>query len=141
MNGNTPLALELPTLVRNRAVTGPSRQYTAASFSSAEELVNAILQERRIEFLAEGRRWYDIHRLSTDPVYCVRISTGESGIPAKLALSSVTEDDYQAASGTVRQELYTVPEIPASARRFIYPVPQNEINANPILAEQQNEGW
>lgn len=141
VNGNTPLALELLNLVRNRAVTDPAGQYTAASFPSVEELINAILQERRIEFLAEGRRWYDIHRLSTDPVYCVRISTGEAGIPAKLALSSVTEEDYQAASGTVRAELYTVPEIPASDRRFIYPIPQNEINANPTLADQQNEGW
>lgn len=141
VNGNTTLALELLNLVRNRAVTDPARQYTAASFASQQELVNAILQERRIEFLAEGRRWYDIHRLSTDPVYAVKISTGEPGIPAKLDLSSVTETDYQAASGTVREDLYTVSEIPVSDRRFIYPIPQNEINANPTIAKQQNEGW
>lgn len=141
VNGNTELALDLLNLVRNRSLKDPEKQFTANSFSSGEELVNAILQERRIEFLAEGRRWYDIHRLSTDPVFSVKISTGEAGIPAKLDLSSVREEDYNPASGFIREDLFTVSEIPASDRRFIYPIPQNEINANPVIAQQQNEGW
>lgn len=141
VNGNTDIALNLLNLVRNRSLQDPEKQFTANSFSSGEELINAILQERRIEFLAEGRRWYDIHRLSTDPVFSVKISTGEAGIPAKLDLSSVREEDYNPASGFIREDLFTVSEIPASDRRFIYPIPQNEINANPVIAQQQNEGW
>lgn len=141
VNGKTELAIGLLNLVRNRAVTAPAKQYVSGSFESADELVISILNERRIEFLAEGKRWHDIHRLSTDSKFSTKISTGEAGIPAKVDLSSVEDSDYVAASGTVRSNLFTVSEIPANDRRFIFPIPQREINSNPIMASQQNEGW
>jgi len=48
-----------------------------ASFAAQEDLIKAVLMERRIEFLCEGKRWADISRLATDATY------GTGGIPAK----------------------------------------------------------
>ena len=42
-----------------------------ANFVSQNSLTQAILNERRIEFAGEGRRWPDITRLSQDPNFAV----------------------------------------------------------------------
>lgn len=141
LNGVTSVSLALLNKVRNRAVKDESKHYTLSSFVGKEELVNTILNERRIEFVCEGKRWYDIHRLSTDPVFAVKISTGEAGIPAKVNTGNIVSSDYNVASGSVNAELFTISEIPYGDRRFIFPIPQSEINANSVMAEQQNEGW
>jgi hypothetical protein len=78
--GNAAKALDLLNKVRNRAVTDAALQFDGSTFASAKELTAAILMERRIEFLGEGRRWSDIHRLATDADF----NTG--GIPSKVAL-------------------------------------------------------
>lgn len=54
-------ALALLNAVRGRS--NPAGVYTAASFATQTDLVNAILLERRIEFLGEGFRNSDILRL------------------------------------------------------------------------------
>lgn len=141
VNGKTERALTLLNTVRNRAVKDVAQQYTLNSFANANELIQAILDERRIEFLAEGRRWYDIHRLSTDPTFAVTTTSGVAGIPKKVNYGSIVKTDYLAGSGSVRAKLLTVTDIPATDRRFIFPVPQKEIDTNPTIAEQQNEGW
>ncbi|MGL1363057.1 RagB/SusD family nutrient uptake outer membrane protein, partial [Vibrio parahaemolyticus] len=51
-------AIDLLNMVRNRASANPTAtQFTLASFNTVTDLVAAILVERRIEFLAEGKRW------------------------------------------------------------------------------------
>jgi len=65
--GNSAAALELLNKVRNRSLANPATQaYTSSSFANATALVDAIITERRIEFLGEGMRWGDIHRLLYD---------------------------------------------------------------------------
>jgi len=54
-------AVALLNAVRNRA--DASTIFTTASFSSPTDLINAILKERRIEFLGEGLRNNDLLRL------------------------------------------------------------------------------
>jgi starch-binding outer membrane protein, SusD/RagB family len=54
-------AVSLLNAVRNRS--DATITYTAASFVTATDLLNAILKERRIEFLGEGLRNIDIMRL------------------------------------------------------------------------------
>ena len=54
-------ALALLNAVRGRS--NPTGVYTAASFTSASAMANAILLERRIEFLGEGLRNTDLLRL------------------------------------------------------------------------------
>jgi len=65
--GNTAVdakAVELLNAVRNRS--DKATTYTVASFATAADLINAILQERNIEFLGEGIRGIDILRLGLD---------------------------------------------------------------------------
>ncbi|MCI1189067.1 RagB/SusD family nutrient uptake outer membrane protein [Hymenobacter sp. DH14] len=61
-NSVDPQALALLNAVRGRS--NPTGVYTAASFASASALTDAILLERRIEFLGEGIRNFDIMRLN-----------------------------------------------------------------------------
>lgn len=135
---NPTEALNLLNQVRNRAVTDPAKQYTAASFATTTDLTRAILNERRIEFLAEGRRWADIHRLALDPNF----STG--GIPAKVRYNNTTfaswspGKDYDA---TGKYTAATLPAIPYDDYRFLWPIPTSELNTNPTLAAQQNPGY
>jgi len=120
--------------VRNRSLADVATQaYTAATFPTATALVGAILTERRIEFLCEGRRWSDIHRLQGDDLFPI------DGIPAKIA------------SGTVAAALYTlgtpysgprgVLAIPGNDFRFLWAIPFRETSQNPVLRGQQNPGW
>ncbi|WP_234735557.1 RagB/SusD family nutrient uptake outer membrane protein [Tellurirhabdus bombi] len=61
-NSVDPQALALLNAVRGRS--NPAGVYTAASFANVQALVDAILLERRIEFLGEGIRNIDIMRLN-----------------------------------------------------------------------------
>lgn len=120
--------------VRNRALANPSTQaYTAGTFATNVQLLGAILKERRIEFLQEGRRWPDIHRLQYCPFFSI------NGIPAKYANTLPPSTAY--ILGTPFTGPYGVSSIPYSDYRFLLPIPQLETDANPKLAEQQNPGW
>jgi hypothetical protein len=83
------------------------------------------LKERRIEFLAEGRRWGDIHRLQGDNLFPI------SGIPQKVANGAPSAASY--TLGTPYTGPYGVATIPYTDFRFIWPIPQIELNANPNI--------
>ncbi|QKZ15258.1 RagB/SusD family nutrient uptake outer membrane protein [Spirosoma sp. KUDC1026] len=127
-------AVALLSAVRNRSVTTAANQYTAASFASGNELTRAIINERRPEFLAEGLRWLDIHRLSTDATF-----RQAAGIPAKAAISITNFAPLY--TNTATTTFPTEPAIPYSDYRFLWPIPLEEINNNPVLATQQNPGY
>lgn len=127
-------SLALLNQVRNRSLADPGTQaYVAGDFAGASELVGAILDERRIEFLMEGRRWSDIHRLQGDDMHPI------SGIPQKIANGPVSADAYEL--GTPYAGPFGVPAIPYDDHRFVWPIPQVEVDANPVLAAEQNPGW
>ncbi|MFC4211886.1 RagB/SusD family nutrient uptake outer membrane protein [Pedobacter lithocola] len=126
-------ALALLNAVRNRAVTTAANQYTAASFADGNALTQAILNERRIEFLAEGHRWGDIHRLAND----ANFSTG--GVPAKIAWTATTFATWNPAVPYTGARSVTA--IPYADFRFIWPLPASEIATNPVLAAQQNPNY
>ena len=132
--GATDNALSLLNAVRNRAVA-TADQYTGASFPSALNLTQAILNERRIEFAGEGRRWADIHRLALD----ANFSPG--GIPAKILISQIKGDG--SSYDIVKRPIVTPSflAIPYSSFKFLWPIPATEISANPTLASQQNPGY
>lgn len=125
-------AVDLLNMVRNRASSSPAAtQYTIASFASPTALVAAILLERRIEFLAEGRRWPDIHRTAVDPIVAVR----SGGIPAKMTNGSSGIALYGIGVPVTTGQL----AIPYSDFRFIWPIPIGEVTQNPVIV--QNPGY
>ncbi len=75
-------------------------------------LITAILVERRKELFLEGHRWFDL-RISG-----VGINRG---------------GDCKAPA--------TACSLPANSFRFVWPIPQDEIKANPNIAGQQNTGY
>lgn len=121
-------------LVRDRSLADKATQsYVAADFADADEQLAAILAERRIEFVLEGRRWPDIHRLQFDPVFPM------NGIPAKLANGYPVAADY--TLGTEYDGDLDISAVPYTDKLFLWPIPQSELDPNPILAGQQNPGW
>ncbi|GAA4413025.1 RagB/SusD family nutrient uptake outer membrane protein [Nibrella viscosa] len=76
---------------------------------SKDAFIDAVLQERSWEFFAEGDRWYDLTR------------TGKY----LTALSKAVNNVY--------------PTRPVQAKNRYFPIPQDEINANPKL--DQNADW
>jgi len=130
--GNTTTALNLLNAVRNRAVSA-SEQYTAASFPTSVALTGAILKERSIELFAEGKRWGDLHRLALDPNFAP-IPGG--GIPSKLGTGLATAAMFSCTGATFTR---SVPAIPYTDNRFLWPVPLSELQPNPNYT--QNPGY
>jgi hypothetical protein len=141
VNGVTAKAVDLLNAVRNRAVTDETKRFTTASFANVDALMTAILQERRIEFLGEGRRWPDIHRLTFDPKYAVLAANGKPGIPNKAAWGNIATTSYNPASGVVDPNILKSLGFDYTDRRYIFPVPESEITSNDVIAKQQNTGW
>ncbi len=124
--GVSTRGLDLLNAVRNRALATPVTQaYTLASFATKNDLISAILFERRIEFLCEGHRWHDIHRNAVDPVF----NTG--GIPAKY----VNAAQGAAIYGCGNPINPTQAAIPYADFRFIWPIPGSEVIQNPIIEQ------
>lgn len=140
-NGVTQKAVNLLNSVRNRALEDSDLHFTLSSFANADELIEAILQEREIEFLAEGRRWPDIHRLTYDPKFSVKSKDGKAGIPDKVSWGSMSTASYDPASGIVNPNIIKTSGFNYEDRRYIFPIPLSEITSNPKIAGQQNAGW
>lgn len=133
LNGVTEKGVNLLNAIRNRAVTNVADQFTMASFADGNALIQAVLNERRIEFLAEGRRWPDIHRLANDATF------GIGGIPAKVAPADMSGASFNL---TTRPTIITnVAAIPYNDFRYLWPIPAQEITTNTALAAQQNPGY
>lgn len=126
-NGGMARALDLLNTVRNRSLAdAATQQYTAGSFATATALIKAILIERRIEFLAEGKRWSDIHRLAVDPDF----TTG--GIPAKIVTGGTVGKPAFFSCGAGSAPYTTgLAAITYSNFRFIWPIPLSETQQNP----------
>jgi hypothetical protein len=136
--GDKTLALELLNAVRNRSLADPASQaYTAESFASDKDFMEAILWERRIEFHGEGRRWEDIHRLAVDDL----VPSG--GIPAKIDYSRTRGQGVFQVNSPVDEAWFSPSRkfIPYTDKRFIWPIPINDVVRFPVLAQQQNKGW
>jgi len=139
-NGITTKALQLINDVRNRSLPGgpgnfttpPVLTYTVASFLNTNAFITAILNERRIEFIAEGKRWADIHRNATD----ANFTTG--GIPAKIGVGASTFAMYSCGVGNATYTT-SVAAFPYSDNRFLWPIPASETLLNVNYA--QNPGY
>ncbi|MCB0495052.1 MAG: RagB/SusD family nutrient uptake outer membrane protein [Cyclobacteriaceae bacterium] len=129
-SGDQGRALDLLNAVRDRAISGAMTSY--GTFATQNGLIQAILNERRIEFLAEGQRWKDIHRNAVDPDFSTL------GIPAKMISADVDGSTYSIGNTTLTKNIGF---IPYSDYRFLWPLPASETSANPVLAAEQNPGY
>lgn len=84
--------------------------YVATTFTSKAQAITAIMDERFKELAYEGHRFYDLKRRN-------------------LSVSRLAADAPSAAGTT----------LPAGDYRFLLPIPQSEILANPTM--QQNPGY
>lgn len=129
--GVSARAVALLNAVRNRALADPATQgYTVASFADKKALTKAILDERRIELLGEGKRWGDIHRLGVD----VDFNTG--GVPAKMTFADATFASYNCAAPPALTK--SIPAIPYAEHRFIWPIPLEETQQNSNIQQNPN---
>lgn len=78
--------------------------YSNQTFGSATELINAVIDERFKELCFEGFRFFDLKRL---------------GLPVQRNSSDVDSPNWQT--------------LPADNFRFTFPIPQDEILANPNM--------
>jgi hypothetical protein len=130
--GNNAQAFKLYSAVRNRSLPASSPNIIA---TPPADMVQAVLNERRVEFAGEGRRWPDIHRLALDAKY------GTGGIPAKV-LSGDLKDDGSSYDFVNRPVIgANFNGIKYTDFRFIWPLPSTEISANPTLKDAQNPGY
>lgn len=139
--GNSTQALALLNAVRNRSVA-TADQYTAANAPTGTALTQAILNERRIEFVGEGLRWGDISRLAPDATFA---PVAGGGIPAKYngqVSGQVVYSRYNCGGATTGQAVAAVPyKGAANSPLFLWPIPSSETSLNPTLAAQQNPGY
>lgn len=96
--------LALLNAVRGRA--NAAGVYTAAGLANGAGLVNAILTERRIEFLGEGLRSNDLLRTNQP-------------LPEKGGVQSAPR----------------IQAVPANASVYIWPLPQTELNVNKLAIQ------
>src|SRR5690606_34609684 len=127
--GNTAAAIELLNSVRDRALPASVPSYTAASFATPNALIDAIINETRIELLAEGRRFPNIHRLSGEGRM--------AGIPAKATSRSITSISFY----TTNVAIPTDHSLAYEDDLFIWPIPLEEILTNNSAPLTQNPGY
>jgi hypothetical protein len=78
---------------------------------TGQALLDEIQAERRRELFGEGHRWFDLRRTT----------------------KSITRTDFTLTS--------TKLTLPPSAREWVWPIPQGELDANPNMSSQQNPGY
>ncbi|MDI1321657.1 MAG: RagB/SusD family nutrient uptake outer membrane protein [Algoriphagus sp.] len=127
--GNLNVAVTLLNVVRDRALPDTVPSFTAAGLGNADGVLGAIIQERRIEFLAEGRRWADIHRLAGEGRM--------AGVPAKATSRSIVNINFYNTDRVIP----TDHAIPYADFRFIWPIPLEEIQTNATAPIEQNPGY
>ncbi|MCW3462722.1 RagB/SusD family nutrient uptake outer membrane protein [Chitinophaga nivalis] len=130
--GNNAQSFKLFSAVRNRSLLPTSPNIITAP---PADMIQAVLNERRVEFAGEGRRWPDIHRLALDAQY------GTSGIPAKILPTELKADgsNYNAVTRPVTEAKYS--GFAYSHYRFLWPLPATEIASNPTLKNAQNPNY
>ena len=94
---------------------------------TADNFIDRIMAERRVEFYAEGQRWYDLRRW---------FNSGEAGRKAVLSFRKYQPGE---AAGSRPQASETM-DIADDGHNLLWPVPQTAIDNDPHLLPQ-NPGY
>lgn len=116
----TEAALTQINRVRERAFGDDSQNYTLSDIGTRDNFIDVLLQERRLEFVLENKRWFDITRTGR----LIDILGGE------------LEGRYNPSTGTAEMQ-----QINAQEYMRYFPIPREQINlASPGVLEQ-NDGY
>lgn len=99
----------------------------AGSDITADNFIDRIMAERRVEFYAEGHRWYDLRRW---------FNSGEAGKKAVLSFRKYQPGEK---AGSRPQASETM-QIADDGHNLLWPVPQTAIDNDPNLLPQ-NPGY
>ncbi len=148
--GNTNAAYDVLKQIRKRAgiEAGGDDLYGLSAGMTREQMRDAIMTERKLEFPFEGKRFYDLRRTRR---------LGEVNGMEKHGIEAKLKDTYRDASGKIinmnldykpEDFVYTVKPIRLTATvktmylpdsYYFYPIYKDDIEKNPKL--QQNVGW
>lgn len=99
---------------------------TTSDVKNADEFEARIMQERRVEFVAEGFRWYDLRRW---------FNSGEAGKKAVLALRKYQAGETSGSRATVSDHM----NISEDGHELLWPISTTARDNNPNLT--QNPGY
>ena len=102
--------------------------YTAAEYGDQNTLRAKIKRERMIEFLAEGKRYYDLRRWMDAPVEEAKTVYG-----CNVLMTSKQQDEFQKIV-----PVYNLPTV-FSDKMYFWPISFDELKRNRQLV--QNPGW
>lgn len=126
-DGNYATANQWVNNIRVRAGVTP-----LPAFTSENQALDAVYNERRLEFAFEDQRWYDLLRMAK--------SYNDPQKPIEILKRHVFQTDW-----SVLYSLYTPIEPPDSTYfttdRLILPIPQREIDTNTAIKIAQNPGY
>jgi len=144
LNGPTAAALAAFNQVRARArqAAGTSRSVPAnlAVPITKDQFRTKIFDERGLELIGEGQRWFDLVRMrgpvsATQTMYEYQFKTVLPAKPQALPTYNATTKKYSNANAVF------APASNVSVPKFLlFPVPSSEILQNPKFGPQ-NPGW
>lgn len=102
--------------------------YTAAEYGSVEVLRAKIKRERMIEFLGEGKRYYDLRRWMDAPIEEAKTIYG-----CNVLMTEKQKDEFQKIV-----PVYSLPTV-FSDKMYFWPISMEELKRNKSLV--QNPGW
>lgn len=88
------------------------------TYNNLLDAINGIIAEKRIELAFEGHRYLDLKRVRS----ITNIGIERAGVPGDC------DAPYPCS-------------LPATSPKFIFPIPQGELNGNPVIREQQAPGY
>jgi hypothetical protein len=126
---------------RARLANGSSRT-TPADLTpglSKEDFRMKIFDERGLELVGEGHRWFDSVRMRCKDNTRTMVQYIHEDILDKLPLLTPSYDATNKVWGGGR--FYPTNIVKFSGKFLIWPIPGQEVDANPSMAGQQNPGW
>lgn len=108
---------------------------TASLPNLTKQTMRALIRnERRVELFHEGQRWFDIRRWKIAEKVMVD-AVGLDVSKMKWYANGEVTDDWQYVPMVIDKRTFN------KDRDYLWPIPQKEINANPMMSEDQNPNY